>query len=439
MILRLFIVLCLVGSTVITTNAPTAAQSQQTLRVWDWRSTEVPEAMRKIYAAFEREHNIKIALETFSWDELPQKILTACEAKRMPDVMEYWTGGLMPTLAESNCILSLDRFLAQIANIQSIKRVARLAWNGQYYSLPTLVWGHNFVYNTALLTEKYDPPRTWAELESTAKALTDKPKGIFGFAIPGNCDETLLAFENFIAQGGGRIGLPDNFPSVPQRVTVADIGINKPKAVQAIQFGLNLAQKYGPPFVSSSCKDVRDLFVAGKIAMYFDGANVITFLGKEQHPNFRIGTTRMPIGPVGRPSAVTAEGDGGISLTPSCQSKMEACLKFARFYMSPAIQRELSVTVGMVSATSGTDESLLLAKPRMWPATEVYGASPSRWYVLSSVAHKPPQGTKAAEIFKVEIQKAALGQRTVQQAMDAVAAQWVQLWTEWRTKYGASK
>jgi ABC-type glycerol-3-phosphate transport system substrate-binding protein len=47
----------------------------------------------------------------------------------------------------------------------------------------------------------------------------------------------------------------------------------------------------------------------------------------------------------------------------------------------------------------------------------------------------PPQTGAALDIFIAEIQKAALGEKTVQKAMDTVVKGWKDLWDEWQNTY----
>ena len=50
---------------------------------------------------------------------------------------------------------------------------------------------------------------------------------------------------------------------------------------------------------------------------------------------------------------------------------------------------------------------------------------------MDAYRNLPPQTREATDIFNTEIQKAALGQKTVQAAMDDVARQWTELWAAW--------
>ncbi|GAG44930.1 unnamed protein product, partial [marine sediment metagenome] len=48
----------------------------------------------------------------------------------------------------------------------------------------------------------------------------------------------------------------------------------------------------------------------------------------------------------------------------------------------------------------------------------------------------PFQLESALDIFRMEMQSAAVGQKSAQEATDAMAAQWQSLFDEWEKKYG---
>jgi len=417
-----------------------AAEEMPTITIWEWHSTEVPEVMEWLYSEFEEEYGIKVKAEALPWDDVHVKIPIGCEAKQMPDLIEFNANFLLSTLTAKGCLANLDDYIEKQGGnefLNQFKPNSVLREGGHVYSLPVLLWKHDLIYNTSLFGEKYDPPKNWDELEAVAKALTDKEKGIFGFAIPGACGETILYFANFVAQNGGRLGLAPGSPRVPATVTPDDIGINEPKAIEAIEFALKLVKEYGPPFAGADCKRIRDLFTAGNIAMYYEGADAIVFMTNPDM-SFRVGTSRIPIGPLGKPATVNDYGNAQIGMSANTKHKDE-CYKFLSFITSNQVQQEFSKGTAMVAGVNAADEALIMDRPRMWPAIESLGAKEPDWYVVSAYLDLPPQVQGATDIFNTEMQRAYLGEKTVKEAMDTVALKWKELWDEWREKYGASK
>lgn len=416
------------------------AEQKPTLTMWEWHSTEIPETMEWVYTTFEEEYGIHIDVETYPWEDVHQKIPMGAEAGTMPDLVEFNANFLLSSLVAKGSLASLDSYIEKRGGKEFLDRLkpnSVLKERGHIYSLPLLLWKHDLIYNTRLFKEKYDPPKDWDELEAIAEKLTDKEKGIYGFGIPGASGETILYFANFVAQNDGRLGLPPGSPRVPEEVKIEDIGVNKPKSVEAIKFALNLVKKYGPPFAGADSKRIRDLFIAGRIAMYYEGADAIVFM---THPemDFRIGTDRMPIGPVGKLATVNDYGNCQIGISASSKHK-DLAYKFLTFITSDRVQKKLAEGSAMVPGVNAADEALLLSRPRMWPAIESLKASEPKWKVVAAYRSLPPQLLAATDIFNTEIQKAYLGRKTVQEAMDTVAQKWEELWSEWRRKYGPSK
>jgi ABC-type glycerol-3-phosphate transport system substrate-binding protein len=90
------------------------------------------------------------------------------------------------------------------------------------------------------------------------------------------------------------------------------------------------------------------------------------------------------------------------------------------------------------STTPGNKHaSEVLAKSdiRSLPAIEGLQGTEPEWYVIPLYSSLPPQTGAALDIFIAEIQKAALGEKTVQKAMDTVVKGWKDLWDEWQNTY----
>ena len=403
-----------------------------TIKVWDWHSTEVPDTMKAIYEGFEEKHGIHVEVQALSWDDIHSKIPIAAVAGQLPDVVQMNANFLLSSLVSRGSLASLDDYIQQEGGqsfLSKFKPNSVLREDGSIYSMPILLWKHDLLYNPNLFGA-LQPPTNWNELEQTAKALTDKNKGIFGFAIPGACGETILYFSNFVAQNGGTIGLAPGSVGVPDKVTSADIGVNDPKAVEAIEFALKLVQNYGPPFAGAGCKQIRDLYTAGNIAMYYEGADAIVFMWREGM-TFEMGTASMPIGPIGKPAAVNDYGNAQFAISANSPNK-DAAWKFLQYVTSEKVQVQFAKGTAMVAAVTGSpDKELLSDHPRMRPAIDSLKAKEPDWYVMDAYRNLPPQTQEATDIFNAEIQKAALGQKTVQAAMDDVARQWTELWAAW--------
>jgi len=413
-------------------------EEKPTLTIWEWHSTEVPDTMEQVYSQFEQQTGIKLDVQTLAWEDNISKISIASEAGELPDLIEMSANFLLLPLVVNGSLEPLDNYIEEENRSEFLDRFkpnSILEVGGQIYSLPVLLWKHDMIYNPNIFGNDYDPPTNWQELEGVAKALTDKDNGIYGFGIPGASSETLLYFADFIAQNGGYIGLPSDFPRVPEEIKLADIGINNAEALEAIEFALKLVKEYGPPFANASSKEIRDLFTAGNLAMMYEGADAIVFLAYEGM-GFEIQTASMPIGPLGKPAAVNCYGDCQFAMSANSEHKEEAW-EFLKFITSDDIQVILTKGTAMVAAVKGdADEALLSEHPRMQPAIESLNASEPDWYVIDFYSQLPPQVQVATDIFNTEIQKVYLGNQSLQEAMDKVANDWIGLWDKWRSEHG---
>ena len=415
-----------------------AVEEEPTLTVWEWHSTEVPDVMEQIYSQFEQQTGIRLDVQPLGWEDNMSKISIAAEAGELPDLIEMNANFLMLPLVVNGSLEPLNNYIEQENGSkfkERFKPYSILEVEGQIYSLPILLWKHDMVYNPNLCGDDFESPKSWEELEAAAKSLMDIDKAIYGFGIPGASGETILYFANFIAQNGGYLGLPTGSARVPEEIKLEDIGINKPEAVEAVEFALHIVKEYGPPFANASSKEIRDLFTSGHLAMMFEGADAIVFLTYEGM-DFEIQTASMPIGPIGKPAAVNDYGNAQFAISSNSMYKDEAW-EFLKFITSDEIQTILSEGTAMVAGTKGDpDEALISVHTRMKPAIESLSASEPDWYVLDAYSELPPQVQMASDIFNTEIQNAYLGNQSVQEAMDNVANQWIELWDEWRIKYG---
>jgi multiple sugar transport system substrate-binding protein len=410
-----------------------ASAQQPTIRIWTWKGIESPDIVIPIIQDFEKKYNCKIIHEGYSFPDMISKTKLAAEANALPDVIEMCADIIMSDLVGKGALENLDPYIEKAGGKTFLDRFSEsvlMTSKGHYYCLPEGAYNLMFIYNTNMFKEIFNPPINWEELESVCKALTDKKNGKYGIAIAGNDTETLLNLSYFIVQNGGRIGLLPELGQVPDReVKIEDIGINKPEAVEALEFALHLIKEYGMPFAGTSVKMSRESFIRGESAIIYDGANPIHYLGS-YNPDFRIGTANMPIGPVGKPSAVISPGDTTLAISSTAKNK-DLCFQFIDYMTSDEVATRWAVGQNCPSGNKRANEALIKADIRVLPVIEALNGTEPEWHVISLYSSMPPQTEAALDIFNVEIQKAALGEKTLQKAMDDVAKGWKKLWDEW--------
>jgi len=136
--------------------------------------------------------------------------------------------------------------------------------DGRLVGIPWFTDGGLLYYRTDLL-EKYglEIPKTWAELEETAKIIQEGERAegkedFWGFVWQGNAYEGLTcnALEWIYSNGGGTIISPDGV-----------INVNNPNAIEAIEMAARWVGTISPSGVTGFAEeDARSIFQSGNAA-----------------------------------------------------------------------------------------------------------------------------------------------------------------------------
>jgi multiple sugar transport system substrate-binding protein len=174
-------------------QAPTVAKDAQVLQ---------PELDK-----FKQQTGVTVKLEVIDWAHLQNRILAATVSGQGPDVLNIgntWapslqaTGAFMPFDANAfTAIGGKDQFVAPA-----------LATGGAPGKDPTSVplygLAYGLYYNKAMFAAKnLQPPTTWQELVSDAKALTDPSKNVYGMALEGGSYTENVHFAFIFGQQNG--------------------------------------------------------------------------------------------------------------------------------------------------------------------------------------------------------------------------------------------
>ena len=241
--------------------APAALAEDVTLTFAFW-DTNQEHGMRSIAEAYMATHpNVKIETQVTPWSEYWTKLEAAAQGGQLPDVfwmhsnqfMKYASAGMLLDLTDMNYdyspypsgITALYNFDgAQLAIPKDYDTIA-LAYNKEIFDAAGIAYP--------------DDTWTWDTLRETAKKLTDKEKGIYGFGAP---NDTQSGYLNFIYQNGGFAF--ENGVS----------GYNLPETQEAIKawMDLMLVDGVSPSLESFTDMGNDDQFQAGKLAMEFVGS-----------------------------------------------------------------------------------------------------------------------------------------------------------------------
>ncbi|MCL5986858.1 MAG: ABC transporter substrate-binding protein [Actinobacteria bacterium] len=409
------------------TAAETAAGEQVTMTLWEWHTNEIPQIVGPLYKEFEEENNVKLVISNLAFGDLVKKQLLAAESGEFPDVSEMWAANVVPILVEKKALESLDPYMekepgGKEAFLDQFIPEYLTKYNGITYSLPSYVGNLALFYNKDLFEKAgiAGPPTTWDELVDTAVKLTDEANGIYGLALNGNDGECVIQVTPFIAQNGGRVGKVDG-----------KIWINSPETVEALQYVVDLINKYKvvPSYTTYGYQQVREAFMAGKAAMIIDGSWTVPFI-QSKGVEFDWGTSILPKGKMAGTGISIGDTEWGIGTNSKYK---DLGWKFIKKMTNPDSNYfwiKNGHTIPVIKSVAEKDDI------KNDPYLKAFIDQMNLGNQIDQYREMPPQLESALDKFKAQMQAAALGQKSVQEAMDQVASEWDALYKEWEATYG---
>ena len=215
--------------------------------------------------------------------ETMAKAMTAVQGGAPPDVAVLDTPELF-SLLDRNAIIPLDDLIAQSGGkawlddfYQALLLNARA--NGHVYSIPWQRSTPIFYYNKDMFRKAgLDPnraPKNWTELVQYAQKLTarDASGNVTQWGVEAPvADTSPWVFQGFLIEAGAKFFDPNG----------KWVKFNSPEAVRALQFVLDLQNKYkvhppgptGKPFWDQVPQD----FILQKVAMIYSSTGNMTFI-----------------------------------------------------------------------------------------------------------------------------------------------------------------
>ena len=296
------------------------------------------EVLTPVLDAFTKQTGTKVNLEVIGWSDLQTRIQTAVTSGQGPDVVNIgntWAVSLQATKAfmpfgasEMAAIGGADKFVK-----------TALETGGALGTAPTSVPLYGLVYglyyNKAMFAAKnLQPPTTWEELVSDAKALTDPAKGVYGIALAAGSytENNHLAFIT-AAQDGA-----DVFDAKGNPTFTSDGVVN------GIMRYLDLMQtdKVVNPSNAQYDKGTKAVpdFTNGKAAMILNQNNAGATIASNGMKNDAYGVVAFPA-PANAVTQVASHVAGiNLSIFANTKNKTQA-LAFVKYMTSSAVQSEL--------------------------------------------------------------------------------------------------
>jgi multiple sugar transport system substrate-binding protein len=241
------------------------------------------------------------------------------------------------------------------------------------------------------------PPRTLAEMEEQAQKL-HSPPGLYGFVARGLKNANAPAWNWVLFSVGGNYLSPDGKAS-----------ISTPEAIKAMDYYAGMLRRFAPPgVVNFNWYECSSAFMAGQVAMYYDGVN---FANQFEDPAKskiagKVGYAVLPSGPGGQ---IAPTFSTGMSVSSQSRNKEAAYLFIQWATNKQNAVRELLAGVGVGRSSAWTHPEVK-AKPKM----------PADWYTayLESLKIGRPglpeivSVTEYRDIIGVAIQKAIEGAKS---------------------------
>jgi multiple sugar transport system substrate-binding protein len=315
-----------------------------------WDKKQVP-AVEEIVKLFnEKNPNINVKIELTPYGQYFQKLETAATGGALPDVM-WMNGAHVEQYAEGKVILplsdlakednySLDNYPESLIDLYTV--------DGKLYGIPkdfdtTGLWYNKKIFDEAGVPYP-DDTWDWNQLKEVAKKLTNKDKGIWGYAaLMGNQG----GYYDFIWQNGGYIISEDR----------KSVGFDQPEAIEALKYNISFIKEgLSPTQAQMTETAASELFNSGKVAMMFDGPWMVPEY--KQNPDLNVAVV-----PKGKQRAVAIHGLSNV-IAANTEHK-EAAWKFVQFLGSKEAAEVFAKTGTVIPAFNGTQDAWVQSVPTL--------------------------------------------------------------------------
>jgi multiple sugar transport system substrate-binding protein len=310
-------------------SVPTSASSAPTsteFTIWWMENRDDPvKAIKTVIADFEKVNpNIKVKLESYSWDDVKQKVLAAINAGKAPEVIQA-IPDFTVAIKETGALKPVDDIVKEIDGKYKFYQSQLQPYNyeNHYWAVPIFGMNVNLYYNKDVFAKaNIQAPKTWDELMAAAKKLNNANMAGIGMPLSSSMYTDQIIYNFMITNGGD---LYDDKGA---------IAFNTPENVAALKAMKDLAP-YTPKDANTwSWQNAADSFVSGKTAMTPLLGLPPAFWFKN-HPNEtdKLGVVPFPVGPKGTPGSISYSN--GFMVTTDDKVKVEAIKKFLLFMHDP--------------------------------------------------------------------------------------------------------
>ena len=409
--LRKLLAVVLACTLLLSACAALAEGETVTINFWHHYSAQSAEnetLMNVLIPAFEAENpGIKVNAVSHEWAELHDKVLVSANSNALPDVARCDIAWL-PEFQKMGILVALDEEMPDFDEISgqlldSAMSTAQIG--GHYYGLALNTNSKIVFYNTAMLeAANVAVPTTMDEWVEAVKALSGENENgqqIWGWNEPALAGWNICPF---IWSFGGAL--------TDEGQTVGTGYINGPATVKAVETFAQLVQDGAITGFNSGDIPMTDGFGTGRYAMMLEGPWKSAELAGA-YPDVAYGTAPIPAGEGGSVSVL-----GGEDIAMFNTANQEAAWKFMQFMTSEFAETEMA-KCGQIPVNKAALESDTAKNADYAPFIEAIQTAKARPTVAA--------WSEMDNGLQVALTAVVSGEKTAQEALDALAAEWDEL------------
>ena len=406
--LRKLLAVVLACTLLLSACAALAEGETVTINFWHHYSAQSAEnetLMNVLIPAFEAENpGIKVNAVSHEWAELHDKVLVSANSNALPDVARCDIAWL-PEFQKMGILVALDEEMPDFDEVSgqlldSAMSTAQIG--GHYYGLALNTNSKIVFYNTAMLeAANVAVPTTMDEWVEAVKALSGENENgqqVWGWNEPALAGWNICPF---IWSFGGALTNEDQ--------TVATGYINGPATVKAVETFAQLVQDGAITGFNSGDIPMTDGFGTGRYAMMLEGPWKSAELAGA-YPDVAYGTAPIPAGEGGSVSVL-----GGEDIAMFNTANKEAAWKFMQFMTSEFAETEMA-KCGQIPVNVAALESDTVKNADYAPFIEAIQTARARPTVAA--------WSEMDNGLQVALTAVVNGEKTAQEALDELAAEW---------------
>lgn len=372
------------GGTQDTSNSGSEVKEQITLQYWTHLEEPWNLSDQKMIAAFEAKYpNIKVACESFPYDEFESKTMTSLgSASGGADIYKLWggwainfapTGAFAPAPAELYTELKEACYPATLGAFEH---------DGKLYGVPlefNAEWGAMLVNKRYFDENNLSYPTTWDDMISLATAHSSSSGDLFemrGLDFISWDTVPYMYLQMILSSGGQYVTGGDKFD------------FNTPIAITALQqladyITINKLSTIAPLIGDTDIENFDQIFL-GKALMAPRGMWVLGIgtsdYGVEQGVDFDYIATPF----YGSEKKWAAETGWGLAVNAN-SANAEAAWLFVEFMMEPENMRQINVDCGMIPPQKSIAKNYGSVEPNAQPIIDVLDGAQFVGYINTDI------------------------------------------------------